>query len=234
MEPFDILIVSAHPDDAEMAMGGTIAKLRAAEKRIFHLCLTRGEMGTHGSIETRKREFESANSLLGCSHEMLSLPDSGIENNRENRLIVAKVIREVRPTVVFAPYHTNNLGELGGISNVDHYTAGALVRDAVKMARLERTMEKPEKHVIQKLFFYMLPRNVLPTIIVDVTEEMDLALKAIKAYETQMAIQFRGTPITELLLLRRAALGLEIGAKYAEGFVTDMPLNFSARHFSEV
>ena len=230
----DALIVSAHPDDAEMAMGGTLIKLAQGGKKLFHLCLTRGEMGTHGTVESRKIEFEAACKVIGCEHRMLTLPDSGIENSRENRLLVAAVIRETRPTIVFAPYHTNNLGELGGISNVDHYNAGALVRDAVKLARLERAMPAPEKHAIQKLYFYMLPRNVLPTIIVDVSEQVELWLRAIRSYESQMAIEFRGTPITDLLLLRRSALGVEVGAKHAEGFVTGMRLGFDPQNFFDI
>lgn len=233
-QPRTALVFSAHPDDAEMAMGGTLIRLTRAGCRVVHVCLTQGEMGTFGDTAARRLEFERAAEIIGCEARMLDFPDTGIENIRESRIRIARIIREVAPEIVFAPYHTNNLGELGGIANVDHYSTGSLVRDAVKMARLEKAVPDLPKHNIRKLYFYMLPRNVLPTLYVDVTESIDEALRAISAYASQMSIQFKGTPITELLLTRRAALGVEIGAKYAEGFVTDMPLVLSAESFFEL
>ena len=157
-----------------------------------------------------------------------------MENNRENRLILAELIRLHKPTLVFAPYHTNPAAELGGIAHVDHYTTGSLVRDAVKMARLAKTIPALPPHQIHKLYFFMLPSSLTPTLVVDVTQEMDIAMQAMEAYAPQVAHVAFGATVKERLIIRRSALGLDIGAKFAEGFVTDMKLVCEARHFFEL
>ena len=231
---FDILVFSAHPDDAEFAMGGTLVKFSRAGYRLLHISLTKGDMGTEGDVPTRMQEFARASEIISCAHEALEFMDTAVENNRESRLLLAKRIRQHKPKLVFAPYHTNPVGELGGVCNVDHYTTGALVRDAVKMARLAKTVPDVPRHQIQKLYFYMLPSQVQPTLVVDVTEEMDQAAEAMMAHGTQIAHVAFGLTVKERLMTRRAALGLDIGVKYAEGFVTDMKLIPQARHFFEL
>lgn len=230
----DILVVSAHPDDAEMAMGGTLAALESSGLKIHHLVLTRGEMSTYGDVETRMEELKAASKILGCSYEVLDFGDLRIENTPDNRLVVAERIRRSQPKIVFAPYHTNTAAELGGIANTDHYTSGSLVRDAVKLARLEKAVPGVAKHTVNKLYFYMLPRHIRPTIIVDVTEHWERAFMAIRAYRSQMEIVHSGHQIEEHLLAMRSGLGLEIGVQYAEGFVTDQRLNFRPEHFLQV
>lgn len=228
------MVFSAHPDDAEMAMGGTLLKLSRSGLKIHHVCLTRGEMGTHGDVDTRAREFETACSLAGCIGEMWDLPDTAVENTPAQRIRVARAIRQYRPKIVFCPYHTNPLGELGGIANVDHYASGSLVRDGVKMARLDKTVGEFPKHTIHKLYFYMLPRDIRPRIYVDVSDVIDDTVALIECYKSQMAIGFSGRPIQDLLLVRRAAAGLDIGSQYAEGFTTDLPLVLQPRHFIDL
>ncbi len=230
----DVIVFSAHPDDAEFAMGGTLIKLTRCGYKVLHVSLTKGQMGTEGDVPTRMKEFARASEINGCEHLALDFLDTGVENNRESRLILAEIIRQRKPALVFAPYHTNPVGELGGIANVDHYTTGALVRDAVKMARLIKTVPHLPRHEIHKLYFYMLPASVLPTITVDVTNEMETAMQAMMAYATQIMHIAFGATVKDRLLTRRAALGLDIGTKYAEGFITDMKLVCEAKHFFEL
>ena len=231
---YDALVVSAHPDDAEFAMGGTLVKLVRAGYSLMHITLTKGEMGTNGDVATRMSEFSRSAEIIGCDHQALDLPDTGVENTRENRLLLAEIIRRCRPALVFAPYHTNPTAELGGIANVDHYAAGALTRDAVKMARLAKTVPHIPRHQIRKLYFFMLPAHILPTLVVDVSAEMAQATEAMMAYMTQIGHIHLGITVKERLLTRRRALGLDIGAEYAEGFTTDMKLVPEARHFFEL
>jgi len=228
------LVVSAHPDDAEMAMGGTLVKLVQTGRSVMHVSLTDGSAGTYGSLEERKAEFEAAAKVIGCDCRMLEFVDTEINNDSDSRKRVAALIRELKPKVVFAPYHTNALAEPGGIAHVDHYTAGALVRDAVKFARLKGLKLSHKPHEIENLFFYMLPRDKLPSIVVDVSESMEQAFEAIEKYSSQMAIQFRGLPIREILKSMRQAAGFRYGMQYAETFVTDMPLRFDGKTFFEV
>ncbi|MCB0331634.1 MAG: PIG-L family deacetylase, partial [Bdellovibrionales bacterium] len=143
---YDAMIIAPHPDDAEFGMGGTMIKLTQAGKKVISVCLTQGEMGTYGIPETRREEFEHASKVSGCDCVMLDFPDTGIENDRESRVRVARLLREYRPQVVFAPYYKNDLGLPGGLVHVDHYTTGALVRDAVKFSRLKNVIADMEPH----------------------------------------------------------------------------------------
>jgi len=231
---YDVLVFGAHPDDGEMSMGGTMIKLVKAGYSLKYISLTKGDKGTFGTIETRTKEFGAACKVMGCDGELLDLLDTRVENTPDNRMRLAKIIRQAKPRLVFAPYHTNNLGELSGVCNVDHYATGALVRDAVKMARLEKTVPDVQKHQIQKLYFYMLPRDIYGAIYVDVSDVIQETVKAISAYETQLNIKSHGHDIKKVLLLRRQAAGLDIGVDYAERFTTDLALNFSAKTFFEI
>ncbi len=230
---YDVVVFGAHPDDAEMAMGGTVALLSDAGKRVLVVPLTHSEMSTFGDPETREREAREAARILGVGTEFLDFKDLHVENTPAAREKIVRVLRAARPRIVFAPYHTNPYADFGGISHVDHYTTGALVRDSVKCSRLERFLPEMPKHTVERLFFYMLPRHMPASIIVDVTSVIDRTFEAIQAYSSQLAIQVRGNPIEHALRVSRANLGLTIGAAYAEGFVTDTPMAFSAVRFFE-
>lgn len=231
---YDVVIFGAHPDDVEMAMGGTAAKLVHAGFSVLSVSLTPSEMSTFGDVETRAREFQNANAILGTHGRILNFLDTQIENTPAARVEIARLIRETRPRLLFAPYHTNPFTELGGIANVDHYTTGALVRDAAKIARIEKTVPELPRHTISQLFYYMLPEHIRPTITVDVTDTFDQALQAIRAYESQMRIQLAGNEIERILTLRRAAAGIPIGASYAENFLAELPLRFTPELFFAV
>ena len=230
-ETVDAIVFGAHPDDAEMGMGGTMVKLVKAGYKVLTVSLTNSELSTYGDVESRKKEFAEAAEIIGTKHLALDFVDGQVENNYESRLKVARVIREFRPKIVFAPYHTNNLADLGGRSNVDHYTTGSLVRDSIKLARLAKAIPDLERHEIQKSFFYLEPRDKWANIIVDVSDEIQQAMQAIRAYKSQMEIKLAGQKIEDILLTWRRAVGLSIGVQYAESFVSDMELNFKPEHF---
>ena len=103
--PLDILALAAHRDDVEQTCGGTLLKMAQRGYRTGILDLTRGEMGTRGSAEDRAREAAEAAKILCASwRDALDIPDGRVENTWENRLKVARVIRERRPRVVILPY----------------------------------------------------------------------------------------------------------------------------------
>ena len=233
-EHFDVIVFGAHPDDGEMVIGGTMIKLVKAGHKLKYVCLTQGEMGTYGDPATRKKEFKRACKVMGCSGELLDFPDTRVENTPDGRIRLARIIREHKPKVVFAPYHSNPYGEMLGVSNVDHYATGGLVRDAVKMARLQKTIPDLPKHQIQKLYFYMLPRDVHATIYVDVSDVIDQTVEAISAYASQMQIRSHGQDIKKVLLLRRQSAGIDIGVEYAERLTTELPLSFKPQTYFEL
>ena len=223
----DVLVVSAHPDDCEFSMGGTLIKLARSGASIFSLVLTESEMSTSGDVIRRKGELAAACSVVGMRYEQWNLPDTGVENTRENRIRVARLIRQLKPKIVFAQYHTNPIGELGGVAHVDHYTTGALVRDAVKMARLDKTVPDVPKHTVSRLYFYMLPRQIMPTMVVDVSDVATDLEKLIGAYESQLVNRFGGLNLRDYLMTRRINLGMDVGVRYAEAFITDIPLRMT-------
>src|SRR5437660_12931296 len=101
----DILAIAAHRDDVEQTCGGTLLKMAQLGYRTGILDLTQGEMGTRGTAEDRAREATEAARILRISWRgALDIPDGRVENTWENRLRVARVIREQRPQVLILPY----------------------------------------------------------------------------------------------------------------------------------
>ena len=104
-ESVDILALAAHRDDAEQTCGGTLLKMAQMGRKTAILDLTRGEMGTRGTVEDRAREAEEARQILRVSwRKALDIPDGRVENTFENRKKVAQAIRELRPRVLILPY----------------------------------------------------------------------------------------------------------------------------------
>lgn len=94
----DLLAIAAHPDDAELTCGGTLAKMAAAGYQVGILDLTQGEMGTRGTPEIRAREAAAAAKTLGLQYrENLGLPDAQLEPTQEYKLKLAARIRALRP-----------------------------------------------------------------------------------------------------------------------------------------
>ena len=224
----DVVVFGAHPDDAEMGMGGTIAKLARAGKSVVIVSLTRGEAGTHGTLAEREREAAAAAAVLGCEHRLLDFPDSRLESNLEGRERLLRLLRELRPALVFAPHHTNRGSHHDGSAHVDHLATGALVRDAVKLARMRGVERALPAHDVLRLYYYMVPRDMFPHLYVDVSAEFDTLVRAIRAYDSQMAMLRQGSPILEVLAAYRRFYGIGAGCPYAEAFLSDEPLRADA------
>lgn len=220
----DIVAFGAHPDDIEMGMGGTIARLTRAGSRVLLVSLTPGERGTHGDAGSRAQEAAAAAGILGCQHRILDFPDTRLEYGLEARERLMRLVREWQPRLVFAPYHTSRGGHHDGAAHVDHLTTGALVRDAVKLARLRGLEPGLPAHDVQRLFYYMVPRHRSADFLVDVSAEMDVLRRALAAYATQMRIQRQGNGIEEILEAYRRYYGVAAGCTFAEAFLCDEPL----------
>ncbi len=231
---YDAMVFGAHPDDAEMAMGGTMIRLTDAGYKLLSVSLTRGQMSTRGTVDERMKEFEAASRVVGCDGLALDFMDTEVVNTPDGRKKIAALIRTHRPRIVFAPYHTNSFGELWGIANVDHYAAGGLVRDGAKMARLDKVVPDLPPHQIDQLYFYMLPRNVHPNLLVDVSNVIDRTFEAIRCYKSQMGLVISGNRIEAILRTMRAHPAIAIGAEYAEAFTTELPLKMDADLFFKV
>src|SRR5438045_5835177 len=129
--PIDVLALAAHRDDVEQTCGGTLLKMAQLGHRTGILDLTQGEMGTRGSAEDRAREAAEAARLLRVAwRTAVDIPDGRVENTWENRLKVARIIRETRPRVLILPYWKGR--------HPDHYTASILGYEACFLAGLAK------------------------------------------------------------------------------------------------
>ena len=140
--PLDILALAAHRDDVEQTCGGTLLKMAERGHRTGILDLTQGEMGTRGNAEDRAREAADAAKILCTSwRQALDIPDGRVENTWENRLKVARVLREQRPRVVILPYWKGR--------HPDHYTASVLGYEACFLAGLAKLdVDRPPTEAI--------------------------------------------------------------------------------------
>lgn len=179
----DVLIFAAHPDDAELNAGGTIASLVSQGNRVGIIDLTKGEMGTRGTIETRALEVEHANKILGINYRTnLDLGDSLIDNSRANQIKVIEQIRLTQPKICIlgASYDRHP----------DHGKATSLCLDAIFYSGLQK-LSTSFKGVLQQawrpntIFQYMQDRPFEPDFIFDITEFWEAKKNAILAYNTQ-------------------------------------------------
>jgi bacillithiol biosynthesis deacetylase BshB1 len=179
----DVLIFAAHPDDAELGMGGTIAKLTKNNFKVGIVDLTKGELGTRGTAESRQREaFNAGITLKIALRENLEIPDGDIKNTKENLMKVILEIRRYKPKLVFAPYFNDR--------HPDHIDASNLIKRAMFSTGLAKikTFDKevPQNHYRpSKLFYYMQSYSFDPTFILDISDSFDLKMKAVECYGSQ-------------------------------------------------
>jgi bacillithiol biosynthesis deacetylase BshB1 len=231
--PLDILAIAAHRDDVEQTCGGTLLKMAQHGRRTGILDLTRGEMGTRGNAESRAQEAAEAAKILRVSwREALDIPDGRVENTWENRLKVARVIREQRPRVLILPYWKGR--------HPDHYTASTLGYEAcflaglakldVARAPLPAKQDDADKslppHRPFKIIYATLYYDVRPTFVVDITELFEARFQALMAYKSQFSDQEAGKdlfPAQGEIRARIEAMarfyGLLGGVTYAEPFL---------------
>ncbi len=178
----DVLVLAAHPDDAEISLGGTILRLVDAGRKVGVVDLTRGEMGTRGSPEDRKRETEAATKLLGLAlRRNLELPDGRVPVDLETREALARILREHQPDVVFAQ-HTEDL-------HPDHVACGRLAREAWYLSGLRRLAELdggPPAKRPRFLFHYMGHLPFEPTLVVNIDPVWERKVEAIRCYVSQL------------------------------------------------
>jgi len=223
----DILAVGAHPDDVEMSCGATIAKEISLGKKVGILDLTRGELGTRGSAELRRKEAAKAAEILGVTvRENLELADGFFENNWENQLEVIRILRKYRPEIVLC----NAIRD----RHIDHGKGSKLVSDACFLGGLRKveTIFNGEKQLAWRpkhVYHYIQWIELEPDFVVDVSGFMEKKLEAVFAYKSQFydaSSEEPDTPISSLntkesLSYRNRNLGRLIGTEYGEGYTVE-------------
>jgi bacillithiol biosynthesis deacetylase BshB1 len=177
--PLDILAFGAHPDDVELHVGGTLAKMAARAYAVGVVDLTRGELGTRGSPAVRIREAKKAAQILGLKvRENLGLPDGDVRVTPEARLKVIRVLRKHRPMMVLAPHWDE--------AHPDHANAGKLVAEAAHHAGLAKIKTGQDRFRPKAILYFMLPPYVRPTFIVDISAHIEQREAAIRAHRSQL------------------------------------------------
>jgi N-acetylglucosamine malate deacetylase 1 len=227
MESVDILAIAAHRDDVEQTCGGTLLRMAALGHRTGILDLTQGEMGSRGTADDRAREAEEAARILKVSWRgALDIPDGRVENTWENRLKVARVIRERRPRVVILPYWQGR--------HPDHYTCSTLGYEACFLAGLAKLGDRKNEEAVAdlaphrpyKIVYASLYYDIRPTFVVDISEHFEARFEALMAYKSQYENQEAGSkdfPLKEEIRQRLETMagfyGMLGGVKYAEPFI---------------
>ncbi|HXZ20488.1 MAG TPA: bacillithiol biosynthesis deacetylase BshB1 [Candidatus Acidoferrales bacterium] len=174
----DLLAIAAHPDDVELTCGGTLLKAAQDGYSTGILDLTRGEMGTRGDVETRRREAAAAARILRVRHrESLGLPDARLAADEKSKLAVARAIRLLRPHSVILPYWEAR--------HPDHYTASKLGYEGCFMAGLKRLALDGEPFRPFKILYTTAYAHVRPTFVVDITKQFPGRARAITCYRSQ-------------------------------------------------
>lgn len=229
-----VLCVGAHPDDVEMGMGGTVAALVAKGHAVTIVDLTRGQLGTYGDPQTRAAEARVAAQRLGVELRILDHEDGAVTDDLEGRHEMVRLLREIRPSLVFAPYPHARTGALDGRANVDHLATGLLVREGTKLARFRRLMPELPPCSVRRLLYYMVPDDQRPSFVVDVSAHEETLRSAISAYASQLEISRSQRPILDVLMAWRQSHGLRIGARLGEAFLCEDTLGGDVEHLLSI
>jgi bacillithiol biosynthesis deacetylase BshB1 len=225
----DVLAFGAHPDDIELGAGATVAKFVSEGKSVVAVDLTEGELGTRGSVEIRYQESSTASKILGIkARHNLQLSDGFFTNNKESQLKVIQMLRKYQPDIVLC----NAIDD----RHIDHAKGSSLVSDSCFLSgllKIETTDEETgelQKHWRPKVVYHYIQwKNITPDVVVNVSDFLELKMKAIKAYESQIfdpKSKAPETPISSKNFLdsveyRARDLGRLIGVEAGEGFTVE-------------
>lgn len=215
----DILAIAAHRDDVEQTCGGTLLHSAAIGLRTAILDLTQGEAGTRGTATERAAEASEAARILQVGwRQALDIPDGRVENTWENRLKIARVLRELRPRVVILPYWQAR--------HPDHATASTLGYEACFVSGLSKVETGEAPHRPFKIIYASLYADVRPSFVVDITAHIEQRFASLMAYRSQYDNQSSGgqlfvpqEEIRERTLALAHFYGMLGGVRYAEPFV---------------
>jgi bacillithiol biosynthesis deacetylase BshB1 len=221
----DILVFASHPDDAELGCGGTIAKHTSLGDKVGIVDLTRGELGTRGTPETRQQEADASAQILGLlARENLNLADGFFQNTPESQLHLIRAIRKYQPRIILANAVYDR--------HIDHGKGASLAYDASFLAglvKIETTDEQGHAQLPwrpEAVYHYVQSQFISPDFVVDISQHWETKMKAVKAFSSQFFNPDSKEPETyiskpgflRMLEARAAEYGHAIGATYGEGF----------------
>ena len=223
----DILAFGAHPDDVELGCSGTIAKEISLGKKVGIIDLTRGELGTRGSVEIRNSESAKASEILGVTvRENLDMRDGFFLNDEAHQLKIIEMIRKYQPEMVLC----NAISD----RHIDHGKGSKLVSDACFLSGLvkietELNGEKQQSWRPKVVYHYIQWQNIEPDFVVDISQFIDKKMESVLAYSSQFYDPNSKEPVSPItsknflnsVKYRAQDLGRLVGVEYAEGFTTE-------------
>lgn len=180
MANVDVLAVFAHPDDMELSVGGTMLKLKRLGYRTGALDVTRGEMGTRGTIARRADEARDAARILELDlRENLGLPDGAVFLVDEHRVAIVRALRRLKPRVIL----THQTGD----THPDHDHIAQLVRECSRLVAMKNydPQSADDKIPPPIIAHNLFSRTVVPSFIVDISDEIETKMDAIRAHASQ-------------------------------------------------
>lgn len=224
----DLLAFGAHPDDTELSCAGTILLEINKGKKVGVVDLTRGELGTRGTAETREEEARNSGKILGLSvRKNLDMADGFFRNDTENQMKIITVLRKYQPEIILCNAPDDR--------HPDHGRAARLVEDAAFLSGLRKieTFDGTKRQEVWRpgfVFNYIQDQYFKPDFVVDISDFIEKKLEAIQSFKTQFFSgdkddsepqTYISTPdFLESVINRSKMYGKMIGVKHAEGFLS--------------
>jgi bacillithiol biosynthesis deacetylase BshB1 len=234
--PADIIVFSAHPDDAELGCGGTIKDLTQKGFSVTLIDATKGEMGSRGDTEQRKREAAASDAILGNQQRInLGFEDGNLRPIREYCDIVATYIRLIRPSMIIFPPKFER--------HPDHEAMHEIVRNAYFIAGLHKKTllhegASTEPWRPKALFNYIQAYHQEPDLIIDISHTFSAKIASVQCYESQVFVPGKniegpdtyisGSGFMDAVHARARYFGSMIQCEYGEGFLAIEPIGLSS------
>jgi N-acetylglucosamine malate deacetylase 1 len=219
----NILVVGPHPDDQELGMGGTIARLVDQGHRVLLLDMTNGEPTPHGSVEARAKEAAKAADILGVKRVCIDLPNRAVTHSIEARHKVAGIIRQHQAQIVFTPFFQD--------AHPDHIATTRIVEDARFDAKLTK-IDLPGEPIYPKWLFYYYATHLRwvadPSFLIDITGYEQRKREAVLAYHSQFVLPEKNRQVLQWLDAANIYFGSRIGVAAAEPFYTKEPVGLKS------
>lgn len=232
----DIIVFSAHPDDAELGCGGVIKDCTNRGLRVTLIDATKGELGSRGSVEQRTIESHNADKVLGIHQRInLGFEDGNLSITSEYCDIVATYIRLIKPKLILLPPKFER--------HPDHEGMHSIVRKAFFISGLHsKSLKFNDNETIpwrpHSLYSYIQAYHQEPDFIIDITDTFSDKIASIQCYESQVHVPgktFDGpdtfissSEFMDAVHARARYFGSMIGKKYGEGFLTIESLGLSS------
>lgn len=233
----DILAFGVHPDDVELSCSGVLLVEKLNGKKTGIIDLTAGELGTRGTVETRKQEAADAAKILGVDvRDNLKMADGFLQNDEVHQKKIISAIRRYQPEIILCNAPEDR--------HPDHGRSSKMVADASFLSGLQK-IETEHEGIKQTawrpvyVFRYIQDRILQPDFVIDISAVFEKKIEAIKAYKTQFYNTQINEPETYIsspdfldsVIYRHKWFGKMIGVKYAEGFISEKMIglnNFDA------